>query len=411
MRNQVIARIREAGIGPVDLLVGRRGAPPVWRRGARRHRHGPPRHLQLVVAASPGELLDGVSIPVPRREVHLGHAGPVAESLVNQADAFEEIGPVGRRQEAHARDDVANRRVVGDLLLVLLAHDLLGRGSVLLESAVEPLERGRDRRVLLAQALDELDGEGLRERRALQHREDRAPLGLGDAGRAEQSVGDPVRSVPRGPPRRDPLREPPEILDEDQSQRDRQRPELADRERLDPLVGPHESPEGLELDPAVGVRDERPGQPVDAGKALERALGELRQLPIEPRRKVLLDLPDLLLDDVEVVQQPVGGRRNRAGPAARVFDRPVRRDEGPRVLAQPGKQTAAPSRGRGGRAAGPPAPPRTVPAARPRTALPESGRQAFAFALRLTTDKKKPSRQPARRRKEKHGPIRPTGAT
>ncbi len=324
LRDQVVTGVAAAG-----LLAGRRG---------RRHADGPPGHLQLVAPASPRQLLDGVAVPVPRRKIHLRHARPVAQLHVHEAHALEEIRPVGLRQQPHARDHVAHRRVIGDLLLVLDVHDFVGRPSLARQPAVEPLERRRDRGILLAQSLDELDRERAGEGRGLEHLDHLGRRGFGIVSGAEQEVGDAVRLVARLAPGGDALGEPAEILDEDDPQRDRQRPELADRQRLDPLVSADEEPERVELDPAVRVRDEGPRQPVDARIAFQVSGGELRQLPVEPRRKVLLDLPDLLLDDVEVVEQPVGGGRDRARLAARLRDRPVRPDEHPRVLAQPRQQ-------------------------------------------------------------------------
>src|SRR3954462_8045807 len=42
----------------------------------------------------------------------------------------------------------------------------------------------------------------------------------------------------------------------------------------------------------------------------ERSGRELRQLLVIPFRKVRPNLPDVLLDDVEIVQEPVAGRTN-----------------------------------------------------------------------------------------------------
>ena len=98
------------------------------------------------------------------------------------------------------------------------------------------------------------------------------------------------------------------------------------------LVGAHEPPEGLRVEAAVGVRDERPGQAVDARIAREGALGELRELAVVARRQVVADLAELLVDDVEVVDEPLGGRRDRALFADRPGDHAVRLDEDAAVL-------------------------------------------------------------------------------
>ncbi len=75
----------------------------------------------------------------------------------------------------------------------------------------------------------------------------------------------------------DQIRQPPQILNEGHSQMDGDCPEFADAERLDPLVGPHERLECLEVESTVGVRHIRPGQPKDARVPAEVvALGYLR---------------------------------------------------------------------------------------------------------------------------------------
>ena len=111
------------------------------------------------MGAAPRELFDGVAITVACREVHVRHARAPAERFVNEAHAFEEIRPIGGGKQPHARDDVSHRRVAGHLGLVLGVYGLVGRRTVAGESASEPVERGRDRGILLAQPLGELDGE------------------------------------------------------------------------------------------------------------------------------------------------------------------------------------------------------------------------------------------------------------
>ncbi len=200
-----------------------------------------PCHLELVVGTSACELFDGMAVPVARREVHFRHAGAVAQGLVNPAHAFEEVGPVRGREEAHARDDVAHRRVVGDLLLVLDVNEVLGRHPFARDPLIEPLERGRDEGILLAQPLGECDREGLREGSLLQHFQHRRRLGFGSALHPEERVGDRVCPFPGDAPGGDPLGQAPEILDEHDAQRDGQSPQLTDRQGLDSLIGEDEA--------------------------------------------------------------------------------------------------------------------------------------------------------------------------
>ena len=78
------------------------------------------------------------------------------------------------------------------------------------------------------------------------------------------------------------------------------------------LVGAHQAPQALGVEAAVRVRDVRPGEAEDARVAREMAVGELGQLAVVVRGQVVADLAELLVDDVEVVDEPLGGRRDRA---------------------------------------------------------------------------------------------------
>ena len=131
---------------------------------------------------------------------------------------------------------------------------------------------GVDRRVLLAQALDELDREGRGERPVVERRQDRGcATRRGFPARPSSrsaSASASSRAARRRPRCRSASRA--QVLDEDEAQRDRDRPQLADRERRDALVGADEAAERLRVEAAVGVRDEGPGDAVDARIARER---------------------------------------------------------------------------------------------------------------------------------------------
>ncbi len=149
------------------------------------------------------------------------------------------------------------------------------------QELLEPPERRRHGRVLIAQPLEELDLAGRRQRQARQPAQATRPRVSGF-------------SVPR-PSRRsasssacwratrlahDLLGQPSQVLDEQDSQADGDRPELAERQRLDPLVGGHQATQAVGVEPAVGVGDVRPGQAEDPRIALQRTVRELRQLAV-----------------------------------------------------------------------------------------------------------------------------------
>jgi hypothetical protein len=270
---------------------------------------------------------------VERREVR-GRA----QDLVDRTHALEELLPVERRHQAHARDDVADRHVHGRLPLVLEGGDLFAGGALGRELLVEPAQRRDLVGILLAQPLGELDGKGRWQGLLLQARQHRARVRRRPLPEPEQGVRQEVRFLARGSPFHDELRDATEVLDQQDAQRDRDGPQLADHERLHALVGLHEPAERLGLEAAVGVSDERPGEADHARVSLEEALGELRQLAIEATRQILANFADLLVDDVEVVDQPFRRRHDRPLFAYCLRERSIRREQDATVVGEPRQQ-------------------------------------------------------------------------
>ena len=60
------------------------------------------------------------------------------------------------------------------------------------------------------------------------------------------------------------------------------------------------------------MRDTGPGHTEDAGITHEWTTRKLRQLPIEARGKVLVDLANLVFHQMVVVHEPIGGRGDSA---------------------------------------------------------------------------------------------------
>ncbi len=302
--DQVVAGVAVAGT--LDRVLPARAG----RRGDPQH---PLRDLDLGVARPSRQRLDRVAVQVARREVVRGVGAALTQRGVDRAHRLEEVGPVQARDRAQRRDDVARRDVRGAVALLRALHDGVDRPAVARQTLLEPPERRRRRRVLVAQPprergaedVDERSGGGVPrgvERRALVEAGREGTVGervglRGGAARAVELVGDASQ-----------------ILDEDDAQRDRDGPQLADRQQLDGLVGVEEALQDVRIEVAVGVRDERPRDAEDARVAGERTVLELRQLAIEAARKQRAHLADLLVDEVVVVEQPL--RRRGIGIAA-----------------------------------------------------------------------------------------------
>lgn len=172
-------------------------------------------------------------------------------------------------------------------------------------------------RTLALQQAGELGDEGVGEVGAgLDHggedQHDAGRIDGGDGEHAPDPVGGPLAiAAPGGDPRGDAA----QVLDQRQAQHDRHGPQLAERERARGLVGGDEGTQAVDVDAAVRVRDELDGDVVDAGGPRGERVGEARQLAAVAAGQVAPGGPDLLLDQVVVVDEPLrGGRDARAGP-------------------------------------------------------------------------------------------------
>ena len=131
-------------------------------------------------------------------------------------------------------------------------------------------------------------------------------------GEAEELVRQRVGLAARRAPLHDLLGETPEVLHEHQPEGNGHRPQLADGERLHALESADEALQRVRLESAVRVSHEGPGEAEHARIPFEGTFGELGKLAVEAGREILPDLPDDVVDDVEVVDEPLRGRRDRA---------------------------------------------------------------------------------------------------
>ena len=179
----------------------------------------------------------------------------------------------------------------------------------------------------------------------------RGAVGEHDRGRfrsapadAQQSIRDPIGLVSRDPALRDLLREPSQIFDQHDLQRDRSRPKFADHQRLDRLIGVDEADEDVGVKTAVGVGDKRPSHAEHARVAGERARGQFRQLAIVAGRQIHADLTDLPFDQMVIVDKPLRRRRRRAPFVGRLHDLSIGRQQDRAVVGQSGGERQASGR-------------------------------------------------------------------
>ena len=266
-RNQVIARV------PLAAAASACG------------RQRRTRNLEFAQRRTARKLLDRAPIKVARREIHRREVAAGTQRVVDETDALDERRPVDVGDQPHARDDVADRHVRRALSLVLVAHHLVRGRCLRGEASLEPRQGRRHPRVLVPQPLHELDGKRLRQGGLLviaqeQEQGDR----VGRVGRmrvhAQEPVGQGVCFLACGAARHDAARAAAKVLDEHDPQRDRDRPQLPDRQRLNALVGAHEPAQHLGVEATVRMSDEGPRHAEHPRIAGERSGGQLRQLPV-----------------------------------------------------------------------------------------------------------------------------------
>ncbi len=213
---------------------------------------------------------------------------------------------------------------------MLAVYDVIGRGTLRGKCPVQPRQGGRGFGVVIAQPLIQLRAERVPE--ALRFRGARGSARRHLRGGIRQPlVGQGIRPFAQLQPRDDAGREPRQVFDQHHAQGDGDRPEFADLERLNPLVGAAEAVQRIELEAAVRMRDNGPSQSVDPRIAAQRSMRKLRQLLVKSRRQIAPHGTDVLVDDVVIVDQPFGRRRHRTALADSGYERAKGRFEGERI--------------------------------------------------------------------------------
>ena len=213
----------------------------------------------------------------------------VAQDLFDQADALEKQRPVCRRQQPHAADDVADPDLVRRLAIVLAPDHLVRRILLGLERPMQRFPRGRGRRGLIAEPLQELDDERCLEAPGLPagfaKRTTDHLLGLGHRIGEDQTPA--ARRLATAVRFDDVACEDAQFLHQREPQHDGDRPDFADRERGAALIRDDKADQRLEIEPAGRVYDQLARQHVDTGVALERPVRQLGQLEVVAPRQIL----------------------------------------------------------------------------------------------------------------------------
>jgi hypothetical protein len=194
------------------------------------------RHIDLGELARFRDLLDHVPVVVAGREIHraVEAARIFPQFALDEAHCFDELAPVHRPEEAKAADGVADRDLVAGLLLRFRLHQLLDRESRLGESLLDPGERQRQGGALSLQPARELGDEGahhrrIRARHVRDHQDQALRVALGDL---QHLVGPCIGAVAIDRARGDSRSDAAQVLDERETQHDRNGPQLAHLEGI-----------------------------------------------------------------------------------------------------------------------------------------------------------------------------------
>ncbi len=298
---------------------------------------------ELAAAAAARESLDVVQGPVARVGV-LGLEQRRGEHALHQhAGAADDVGPVGIADRAQRGHRIADAQVVRGLTGKVLG---LRFGEVGQRGVQPGLEAGRTELVggsaPVAQPDRELREEHPPDAAPDQQREHfvehRHPEGL-------DAVGTQVGHLACGLVAGHALGEPAQVLDQQHAQSRGQCPHLAQAQLARLLVAVEEVREQLVVECAVGVRDERPGHAVDARQSREGLVLQQRQRAEVAARQRIADLLELRLDEVEVVEQPLGRGTHVVAGGSLLADRVVRLAQHADVGAQAREESGRGQRG------------------------------------------------------------------
>ncbi len=165
---------------------------------ARRRRDRCVRDFQFGSLGAARQFFDGAAVKRARRKIHVLEMAVGGKCRVDKAYSLENLLPIRVPDQSQAGDDVSYRDIGRALAAVNFANGGFGCRVLKRQPLIEPGQRRGDFRVLVTQAVRELNRERLRNRSALLHGEHHRDRFGGPAARAQQAVGQLVGDLSGG---------------------------------------------------------------------------------------------------------------------------------------------------------------------------------------------------------------------
>ena len=249
------------------------------------------------------------AIQVAAGEIHLAIAGNAAQAGFDLTGRLEQIRPVDVGNQPHAGDDIAHRDVRGTLTFLGMKNHKVWRAVLPRQPLFQPAKCWRGARVQVAQSFGQLGSQHLG------HRDIGRRIGLGQRTRrvrAQYGIRHDISLGAFKPPKGHLIDQTAQVLDQNDAQRDRHRPQLANSQRLHGLIGHQIAAQGFGVEMAVGMGDIGPDQPEKTRVSGKGAIGQFWELAVVASGQVVADLAHLRLDQMVIVQKPFGGRHHVA---------------------------------------------------------------------------------------------------
>ncbi len=227
--------------------------------------------LEFAGVSSLADPLDNVAVAVTRGKLHsrIHTGGIVSEQRLDQTDFFEKVVPVERREQAHTRDDVADRDLCCRLSLVFGMDDLFDARALFRELLFDPVHHRHYGRMLFAQALNELDQECFTYffSFAVSLVEGRHHACRLEGSEFEQLIGEFVGFVAFSATARDRDCKAAQIFDKREAEGDGDSPQFTDRKRRDSLISADEALQRVGVEARVSVYDQLERNGIDSWEA------------------------------------------------------------------------------------------------------------------------------------------------